>query len=74
MLFYRDGKTPVGIVAGAMRDDQDITITTLEKLEKAAVNMQTIVFIGNSTTRRYGDFIYTLRGYGRKFCLQGCTD
>jgi precorrin-3B C17-methyltransferase len=73
LLFYRDEKTPVGIVAGAMRDHQDITITTLEKIDKAVVNMQTIVFIGNSTTRCYGDFIYTLRGYGKKYCLQGCT-
>ena len=31
--------------------------------------MQTTVFIGNSTTAQYGDFLYTLRGYGKKYAL-----
>ncbi len=66
-LSYRQPQTPVGIVAGAMRRDQRITITTLARLHAAEVDMQTTVFIGNSTTTRYGDFLYTLRGYGKKY-------
>ena len=66
-LNYRSPRTPVGIVAGAMRRNQRITVTTLEQLHAAEVDMQTTVFIGNSTTRRYGDFLYTLRGYEEKY-------
>jgi precorrin-3B C17-methyltransferase len=66
-LTYRHPQTPVGIVAGAMRKDQRITITTLDQLDTVEVDMQTTVFIGNSTTTRYGDFLYTLRGYGGKY-------
>ncbi|MGD9187574.1 MAG: precorrin-3B C(17)-methyltransferase [Desulfobacteraceae bacterium] len=66
-LAYRGGDTPVGIVTGAMRDHQRIGITSLARLHTAEVNMQTTVFIGNSTTAQYGDFLYTLRGYGDKY-------
>jgi precorrin-3B C17-methyltransferase len=68
-LNYRNGKTPVGIVTGAMRDDQQIGITSLDRLHTAEVNMQTTVFIGNSTTAHYGDFLVTLRGYRDKYGL-----
>ena len=66
-LTYRRSETPVGIVVGAMRNNQRIAITTLGQLHTAEVDMQTTVFIGNSTTTRYGDFLYTLRGYGKKY-------
>lgn len=68
-LKYRSGETPVGVVTSAMREDQSIAVTTLDRLHMVEVNMQTTVFVGNSTTRRYGDFVYTLRGYGRKYEL-----
>jgi precorrin-3B C17-methyltransferase len=66
-LAYRSDDTPVGIVIGAMRTHQRIGITSLARLHTTEVNMQTIVFIGNSTTTQYGDFLYTLRGYGDKY-------
>ena len=66
-LGYRSPQTPVGIVVGAMRRNQRITITTLGQLHTAEVDMQTTVFIGNNSTRRYGDFLYTLRGYGERY-------
>jgi precorrin-3B C17-methyltransferase len=69
ILNYRSGDTPVGIVTKAMRNDQQIEITTLADLHNADVNMQTTVFVGNSTTARYGDFLFTLRGYGKKYSL-----
>jgi precorrin-3B C17-methyltransferase len=68
-LEYRSGETPVGIVTGAMRENQSVAVTTLDRLHMVEVNMQTTVFIGNSTTRLFGDFLYTLRGYGRKYEL-----
>jgi precorrin-3B C17-methyltransferase len=70
ILKYRTAETPVGIVTGAMRDNQKITIATLDGLHKAAVDMQSTVFVGNLTTTRYGDFLYTLRGYGEKYLLR----
>ncbi len=63
ILKYRDKKTPVGIVVSAMRKDEMVTIIPLEDLHKADVNMQTIIFIGNSTSFTYLDFMVTPRGY-----------
>ncbi len=67
ILKHRDGQTPAGIVTSAMRPDQQIRITTLEQVHKAEVNMQTAVFIGNSSTTTFGEFMYTPRGYGKKY-------
>lgn len=64
LLTYRDRSTPVGIVTGAMRENQQIRIVPLAELHRAEVDMQTTVFVGNSTTRRYLDFMVTPRGYG----------
>ena len=66
-LKYRDKKTPAGIVVSAMRKDEMVTIIPLEDLHKADVNMQTIIFIGNSTSFTYLDFMVTPRGYDRKY-------
>ncbi|MBW1745148.1 MAG: precorrin-3B C(17)-methyltransferase [Deltaproteobacteria bacterium] len=63
ILKYRDKKTPAGIVVSAMRKDEMVTIIPLEDLHKADVNMQTIIFIGNSTSFTYLDFMITPRGY-----------
>jgi len=67
ILKYRDKKTPVGIVVSAMRKDEMVTVVSLEDLHKAEVNMQTIVFIGNSNSFKYLDFMVTPRGYDRKY-------
>ncbi|MEJ2155897.1 MAG: precorrin-3B C(17)-methyltransferase [Desulfobacteraceae bacterium] len=69
VLRHRNENTPVGVVTGAMRRDQRIAITTLGRLHQVDVNMQSTVFIGNSTSTRYGDFIITPRGYGAKYDL-----
>ncbi len=71
VLGHRAGATPVGIVTSAMRSDQRIVLMTLDQLHTAAVDMQTTVFIGNSNTRRWGDFIFTPRGYGQKYAMDG---
>ncbi len=67
LLKYRDRNTPTGIVTSAMRQNQDVQIIALEKLHVADVNMQTTVFVGNSTSSRYLDFMITPRGYSKKY-------
>ena len=67
LLKYRDRNTPTGIVTSAMRKNQDVQIVALEKLHEADVNMQSTVFIGNSTSCRYIDFMITPRGYAGKY-------
>jgi precorrin-3B C17-methyltransferase len=64
---HRDPATPVGIVTGAMRDNQRVTLTTLARLHQAEVDMQTTVFIGNSNTFNYDGFMVTPRGYAKKY-------
>ncbi|MEE4111297.1 MAG: precorrin-3B C(17)-methyltransferase, partial [Desulfobacteraceae bacterium] len=67
ILEHRDPATPVGIVTGAMRENQRVTITTLADLHRADVDMQTTVFVGNSTTFNYNGFMVTPRGYADKY-------
>jgi precorrin-3B C17-methyltransferase len=69
LLKYRSKNTPVGIVVGAMRTNQDIQIVPLEKLHEAHVDMQTTVFIGNATSNQYMDFMVTPRGYAQKYTI-----
>ena len=69
ILRHRTADTPVGVVTGAMRDNQRIRITTLGNLHLADVDMQTIVFIGNSSTFEYMGHMITPRGYARKYDL-----
>ncbi len=70
ILRHRDKNTPVGIVARAMREQQHIEIVTLDTMHTADVDMQTTVFIGSSTSSEYMDFMYTPRGYAKKYELQ----
>ncbi len=67
LLKYRDSLTPVGIVAGAMRENQQVRIVPLSDLHREQVDMQTTVFIGSSTSSRYLDFMVTPRGYAEKY-------
>ncbi|MFO7713424.1 precorrin-3B C(17)-methyltransferase [Desulfosarcina sp.] len=71
ILRHRDPATPVGVVTGAMRDNQRVTLTTLEALDRAHVDMQTTVFVGNSTTFNYDGFMITPRGYAKKYDIAG---
>ena len=69
VLQWRDKDTPVGIVTRAMREGQTVRIIPLEQLDKSAVDMQTTVFIGNSTTFTYHDRMITPRGYVNKYAM-----
>ena len=68
-LKHRSGDTPVGIVKSAMRDGQEVTLVPLKDLHEADVDMLTTVFIGNSASEGYLDFMFTPRGYGKKYDL-----
>ena len=70
LLKHRDRNTPVGIVFRAMREQQNVEIVTLGNLHTAAVDMQTTVFIGSSTSNKYMNFMYTPRGYAKKYEIQ----
>ena len=67
LLGCRCPKTPVGIVTGAMRENQQVCLTTLENLDTPTVDMQTTVFIGNSKTFVFDNRMVTPRGYGDKY-------
>ncbi|MFZ2088080.1 MAG: precorrin-3B C(17)-methyltransferase [Desulfobaccales bacterium] len=67
LLRHRQPSTPAGIVRQAMRLEEEITLTTLEKLPEQQVDMQTIIFVGNSQTFQYGDYLVTPRGYLAKY-------
>lgn len=68
-LDHRDPATPVGIVTAATRENEEITITTLEKLQDADIGMQSTVIIGNSQTYIWEGKMVTPRGYADKYEL-----
>ena len=68
-MEHRAASTPVGIVTAATRENEAITITTLERLLEAEINMQSSVIIGNSKTFQWRDFMVTPRGYADKYNL-----
>jgi cobalt-precorrin 5A hydrolase/precorrin-3B C17-methyltransferase len=62
-LKYRKPMTPVALVRSAYRQEEQITLTTLEKLLDAPIDMLTTVLIGNESTGTHGDWMITPRGY-----------
>lgn len=66
LLKHRPGNTPVILARNVTRETEKIVISTLEEMNPADVDMLTVVLVGNSETRRYGDWVYTPRGYAKK--------
>ncbi|KKF39115.1 cobalamin biosynthesis protein [Halorubrum saccharovorum] len=68
---HRADDTPVGIVHGAGRDDEEVEITTLGELESYGetdlVDMTTTVVVGNEETYVWDDRMVTPRGYETKY-------
>ncbi|MFN4269169.1 MAG: precorrin-3B C(17)-methyltransferase [Thermosynechococcus sp.] len=62
-LAYRSPHTPVAIVRAAYRPEEQITLTTLGAFQPEAVDMFSLVLIGNASTRRFHDWLITPRGY-----------
>jgi precorrin-3B C17-methyltransferase len=67
ILEHRNRATPVAVVTGAMRENQNISFTTLDQIDKADIGMQTVLFIGSSDSLQYLDFLFTPRGYAKKY-------
>lgn len=68
---HKPGGTPVGLVKRAFRPGQEILATTLDALDPQAVDMQSIVLVGNASTRLVGGRLLTPRGYAGKYALAG---
>ncbi len=69
LLKYRKPDTPVGLVTSAMRENENVELSTLEGLDSSRVGMQTTVFIGNSKTFIFEHHMVTPRGYDEKYNL-----
>ncbi len=63
----RAPETPVGLVRDALREGQQVTLTTLGDLDETAVDMLTTVIIGNSGTVIKDGRMVTPRGYIEKY-------
>ncbi|MFZ5591333.1 MAG: cobalt-precorrin-3B C(17)-methyltransferase, partial [Bacillota bacterium] len=63
MLRHKEPTTPVGLVRNAYREEESCVITDLQNMLEHPVDMLTIVFIGNSSTRVLGKYMVTPRGY-----------
>ncbi len=66
---HRSVETPAGIVSRAFRPGQRVTVTTLAGLDPEEADMQSIVVLGNSSTRASGGRMLTPRGYSGKYVL-----
>ncbi|MEM7761598.1 MAG: precorrin-3B C(17)-methyltransferase [Cyanobacteria bacterium P01_A01_bin.40] len=60
---HRKPTTPVAIVHGAYREDEQVILTTLEQMLEHPIDMLTTVIIGNTTTRNHAEWMITPRGY-----------
>lgn len=60
---HRPGTTPVGIATALGVEDEHVVVTDLDHLLEQAVDMRTVVIVGNTTSRRLGAWVVTPRGY-----------
>ena len=67
LMKYRDGKTPVGVVRHAGREEESSYITTLDAVKDAPIDMFSIVIVGNSNTYVRDGKMITPRGYEDKY-------
>ena len=67
MLEYRAAETPAGIVTGATRANEEVILTTLDKMAGHEITMQSTVIVGNSSTFLWDGKMVTPRGYERKY-------
>lgn len=65
-LRYRSAETSVGIVKAAMRENEKVVVTNLRDMLNHDIDMQTTVFIGNSSTFEWNNMMITPRGYSAK--------
>ena len=65
-MRHQSPDTVCGTVRNIGREGQQSQVMTLRELRDAPVDMFTTVFIGNSATRRRGQYMVTPRGYENK--------
>ena len=58
--------TPVVVARAVGRDGQSVTVTSLQDLDQASVDMMTLLIVGSTETRMADGYVYTPRGYGMK--------
>jgi len=73
LLLELSPGTPVGVVKAAYRPGQEIVRCRLADLPTLDVGMDTIVIVGNASTRWIGDALVTPRGYEHKYDLGGTS-
>lgn len=66
IMAHRDPETPVGIVTGAKRENQEVRFVPLQALSEAPAGIQTTQFAGSRSSCRYLD-MFTPRGYSGKY-------
>ncbi len=70
LMRYRPAETPVILGRQLTRDDEELTIITLEQLHSDNVDMFTLVSVGNSESKHIingeQEWVYTPRGYSKK--------
>ena len=63
LLRYQSEDTVCAVVRNIGREGEQNQIMTLKELQNTQVDMFTTVFIGNSQTKKLGDYMVTPRGY-----------
>jgi precorrin-3B C17-methyltransferase len=67
LLEHRSPDTPVAVIRSAMRAGAWRCLTTLVEIPLEAVDMQSIVLVGNRTTYVWEGWMITPRGYLQKY-------
>ena len=60
---HRAGTVPIAVVKNALRDGQEVNISTLDTFDENIVDMMSIVIIGNSQSYVLDGKFITPRGY-----------
>jgi len=64
LLELRPADTPVIVGRRVGREDEDLSVTTLEALQPTSIDMSCLLIIGSSQTRRsHGSMVWTSRSY-----------
>ncbi len=56
-------------MTAASRENEVVTLTTLDAMLEEDINMQSTVIVGNSTTFSWNNYMITPRGYRDKYQL-----
>ena len=60
---HRPGRTPVAIATAVGTGEERVVLSDLDHFLDEAIDMRSIVLIGNRSSQRLGDWLVTPRGY-----------